>query len=121
MSLGAYKFMAKLKSKKSITFEEGFRDSEIGEKCWLFLQVPGIAFTTAFWLLFNFWNDVPGRAAITELQKFNMHVTKVCKTASNRKSKRSQAGFNPFYTSKMIKKSCDNFNKFLKTSVNSEP
>lgn len=70
----------------------------------MFLQVAGIAFTTAFWILYNVWNDFSGRAAIKELQNFNMHVTKVCKTVSHRKSKRSQAGFNPFHTSMMTKK-----------------
>lgn len=66
--------------------------------------MPGIAFTTVFWILYNFWNDVHGRAAIKELQKVNMHVTKVCKRVSNRKSKRTQAGFNPSYTPRIIQK-----------------
>lgn len=69
----------------------------------MFLQVPGITFATAFWMLYNFWNDVSGSAAIKELQKFNVHVTNVCRTVSSRQSKRSQAAFNPFYTSQMIK------------------
>lgn len=59
---------------------------------------------TAFWTLYKFGNDVPGRAAIKDLQEFNMHVTKVCKPVCSGKPKRSQAGFYPFYTSKMIKK-----------------
>lgn len=103
VSLGPCKIMTKLKSKKGINFERRFGDSEIGEKHWLFLQVPGIAFATTFWIFYNFLNDIPGRVEIKELQKFNVHVTKVCKRVSKRKSKRSQAGFNPFYSSKMIK------------------
>lgn len=71
----------------------------------------------------QFWNDVPGRDAIKELQNFNMLITKVCKTVSHRKSKISQAGFNPFHTSMIIlkiKKGCNSFNKFLKRCVTSE-